>query len=247
MSHVEFDLGLLMASDVDQVASWKTLEQCEDVLHSLAARNAQLLFNEIFSLPTQSTTNDTMAILPPPKTHLPRSKPVPTDKPQTRWEKFADAKGIAKKKKKSRMEFNEEAQEYRPRHGYKSEGAMDDWLIEVPGNAACRQKHSRQRRNTEEAEVLKKGGNVFEHKKNSLKKEISQANVSTASIGKFNKSVKGEENIKMSKGRESLDSLVSKDEVGKVRRVADVVAKKMALGEDEVNARKLGNYQRQVK
>eukprot|EP01052_Picozoa_sp_SAG31_P014493 SAG31_NODE_903_length_11121_cov_10.117311_7_plen_119_part_00 len=57
--------------------------------------------------------------LPDTVTALPREKPVPVKAPQTKWEKFAEKKGIVKKKR-SRMVFDEESQEYKPRYGYKS-------------------------------------------------------------------------------------------------------------------------------
>jgi regulator of ribosome biosynthesis len=49
---------------------------------------------------------------------LPRANPLPQPKPLTKWEKFAKEKGI-KKKKRERMIYDEDHQEYRPRFGYK--------------------------------------------------------------------------------------------------------------------------------
>jgi regulator of ribosome biosynthesis len=77
-----------------------------------------------------------MAKLPSPKLVIPREKPVPQTKPLTRWEKFAKEKGI-KKKKKSKMEYDEATGEYKPTWGYKSKSqeAERPWCIEVPQNA----------------------------------------------------------------------------------------------------------------
>ena len=58
------------------------------------------------------------ATLPPPVTRLPRAKPLPAPKAMTRWEAYAKEKGITKRKR-DRMIFDEEMQEWRPRYGYK--------------------------------------------------------------------------------------------------------------------------------
>mmetsp|Transcript_16361 Transcript_16361/g.33310 ORF Transcript_16361/g.33310 Transcript_16361/m.33310 type:complete len:218 (-) Transcript_16361:4580-5233(-) len=50
---------------------------------------------------------------------LPRSKPVKLQREQTRWEKFAAAKGIRKRPKRERMVWDEESREFRPRFGYR--------------------------------------------------------------------------------------------------------------------------------
>ena len=57
------------------------------------------------------------ATLPERKTKIPREKPIPK-KVETKWEKYAKAKGI-KKHKKERMVYDKEADEWRPRWGYK--------------------------------------------------------------------------------------------------------------------------------
>jgi regulator of ribosome biosynthesis len=54
---------------------------------------------------------------------LPREKPPPKPKEETKWEKFAREKGITNKKK-SKMVWDEEKQEWAPRFGYKR--AKDD-------------------------------------------------------------------------------------------------------------------------
>jgi regulator of ribosome biosynthesis len=56
--------------------------------------------------------------LPAPTTTLPREKPLPKPKEETRWEKFAKEKGIVKRKRE-RMVFDETAQEWKPRFGFK--------------------------------------------------------------------------------------------------------------------------------
>jgi hypothetical protein len=59
---------------------------------------------------------------------------LPKKKAETKWEKFAKAKGI-KKQKRSRMVFDELTQTYKPRWGYKRENDdMATWAVEhTPG------------------------------------------------------------------------------------------------------------------
>ena len=62
-------------------------------------------------------------------------KPMPKPKATTRWETFAKTRGI-QNKKKSRKEWDDQNQEYRPRFGYKrAKDESSDWLIEVPKSA----------------------------------------------------------------------------------------------------------------
>ncbi|KAJ3215210.1 Rhodanese- sulfurtransferase [Dinochytrium kinnereticum] len=253
-SHLDFDVGNLSVFDLNPVRAWKSYEECEEVLHALAAKNAQMIFNEIFSLPTTSSEDGVMAMLPPPKALLPRSKPVPSAKPKTRWEQFAQAKGI-QKKKRSRMVLDESSGEYRPRYGYQSTGNMDDWIVEVPQNAdqtedqyekKAKAKSERisknkmqNRRNTEEAAALRTGSSALGVKKQKLKSTIVQANVSTASIGKFNKSVEGEEKIKFKREKRKFDPLIMDggEEKNKTLKVVESISKKIGA-DDVLNVRK---------
>ena len=57
------------------------------------------------------------ASLPAPVTKLPRSLPLPAPKALTRWEQYAKEKGIVKRKR-DRMVFDEEMQDFRPRYGF---------------------------------------------------------------------------------------------------------------------------------
>lgn len=56
-------------------------------------------------------------------------KPLPPPKKETRWEKFAKEKGI-QNRKRARMLWDEEAQEWRPRWGYgRAKGGVEDMAI----------------------------------------------------------------------------------------------------------------------
>ena len=86
------------------------------------------LSTELFLTSTACTCTPRLQ-LPAGTELLPREKPVPEDKGQTRWEKFAASKGITKRKR-SRMEFDESTKEYRPRYGYGSANNDEPWMIE---------------------------------------------------------------------------------------------------------------------
>jgi regulator of ribosome biosynthesis len=62
----------------------------------------------------------------------PREKRVPEPKGLTVWEKFAKQKGI-KNKKRERMVYDEQEDEYKPRFGYKgvNKGEEEHAIIEV--------------------------------------------------------------------------------------------------------------------
>ena len=77
-----------------------------------------LTVNRVFECPLERTDAGPAAILPTETTRLPREKPMPEPKPETKWEKFAKDKGILKKKRE-RMIFDDDAQQWAPRFGYK--------------------------------------------------------------------------------------------------------------------------------
>jgi regulator of ribosome biosynthesis len=102
----------------------------------LARDGVQTLFSSLFSLPTVSSEEGPLAQLPSPTTMLPRAKPLPKPKPPTKWEQFAAAKGIQKKKKEKRI-WDEERQEWVNRWGRdgKNKQIEEQWITEVPLNA----------------------------------------------------------------------------------------------------------------
>jgi len=201
---------------------WFCRKNKDEYLHELSRDNAQLLFNEIFQLQTISDDNGVMAMLPNPTTLLPREKPLPKPKPETRWEKFAKAKGIVNRKKE-RMIYDDNSGEYKPRWGYKgiNDDGSKDWIIEVPagGNPMEDQYETRRdakkdrierndkrhQRNLEEAAVatkmdqkaVNKGDrpnmdNVRSLKRKEIENQILISKSSTASAGKFDNVIKGD-------------------------------------------------------
>ena len=113
-------------------------EDLEGYLKATARDGVQALVSALFSLPTISSPDGPLAQLPPPTTQLPRSKPLPKPKPPTKWEQFAKAKGIQKKRKDKKV-WDEEKQEWVDRWGWKGANKREEkqWLTEVPANAGA--------------------------------------------------------------------------------------------------------------
>ncbi|KAJ2453331.1 Rhodanese- sulfurtransferase [Coemansia sp. RSA 2336] len=212
---VEHDLGLLASFDINMLDENKlaSKKKRDAYLMELSREGAQMLVNELFSQPTSVDDDSVYAVLPKITTTLPREKPLPKEKPMTRWEKFAKIKGI-ENRKKSRMVFDEEVGEWRPRYGYKGVNNDDQkpWLIEVPGNAdpyedqyqvrrdekkeRVDKNKRRQARNMEERAATERGLNPREMRKRELQHALVMSKGSTASMGKFDEKLKGEPKIK---------------------------------------------------
>jgi len=132
---LDIDVGSLLAIDNNLLDDEAYRSKKEAYVQSLARDNAQLLFNEIWKLPSERMQDAVVAQLPTPTTELPREKHIPKPKPPTKWEEFAKLKGI-KKQKKGRMLWDEESKSWKPRWGYKRAGdKTKEWVLEVPANA----------------------------------------------------------------------------------------------------------------
>jgi hypothetical protein len=104
----------------------------EAYLTSHALPPLQALLNTLFSLPTARTSSGPLATLPAPTTMLPREKPLPKPKPLTKWERFANAKGISHSKKDKNV-WDEDRQEFVARWGRDglNKKVEEQWITEV--------------------------------------------------------------------------------------------------------------------
>eukprot|EP00003_Mantamonas_plastica_P023833 TRINITY_DN4343_c0_g1_i4.p2 TRINITY_DN4343_c0_g1~~TRINITY_DN4343_c0_g1_i4.p2 ORF type:complete len:290 (+),score=121.96 TRINITY_DN4343_c0_g1_i4:1224-2093(+) len=195
----------------------------ERVILRNARQVTQELINQIFQLPTEREEYAVMAALPPVSTIIPREKNVPEKKPETRWERFAREKGI-KKKKRSRMVFDEQTEEYKPRWGKDSvANEKEDWLLpSLPGNGdesdpfvnrtkkrktVVEKQKKRELRNLHER-LTKQGkplpttlvaslqGSKMGKQKSELAVQFNAAQRSTASMGHFDNKVENEKDVK---------------------------------------------------
>lgn len=139
-------------------------KKLEEYLLQLTKNNTQLMFNHLFDLPKQTTEKGEMISLPLPVLRLPREKHIPKIKPKTKWEQFADTKGI-KNRKRSRMVYDEINEEWRPRYGYKRvQTAEDDWVLEHKGDGSDDHVNLFDKRKMEKKERIIK--NQLQHIKN---------------------------------------------------------------------------------
>ncbi|KAK7181441.1 hypothetical protein DPSP01_008676 [Paraphaeosphaeria sporulosa] len=126
-----FDLGNLLANDPNPVAR----DADEAALQANARDAAQVLVNQLLSTcEIKSSADGVHLVLPPCTTPLPREKPIPAEKPPTKWELFAKKKGITKNKNdKTKLVYDEATGEWVPRWGYKGKNKEGDneWLVEV--------------------------------------------------------------------------------------------------------------------
>ncbi|KAJ4844619.1 hypothetical protein Tsubulata_023445 [Turnera subulata] len=115
----EVDLGNLTA--FDPLHNFSSAPSSREELVSECIRKGTELVQEIadylFNLPSTEDVDGPIVKLPPPSTKLPREKPLPKPKPPTKWELFAKAKGI-QKKKKDKVVWDEQTETWKRRYGY---------------------------------------------------------------------------------------------------------------------------------
>jgi regulator of ribosome biosynthesis len=164
---VELDVAGLLAVDTRQGNEPGDAEVAREAIEALV--------RAVFSLPTESTEDGKVAVLPAPVYTMPRAKPIPKERAATKWEKYAKEKGIQKKKSRDRLVWNEARQDYLPRFGARSAKNLDQATIlphkesiapgDDPFSVAKREKNSRVRDNTK-----KLVANVARSDKRTLKK-----------------------------------------------------------------------------
>ncbi|KAF2717172.1 ribosomal biogenesis regulatory protein [Polychaeton citri CBS 116435] len=135
-----FDLGLLLCNDSNPTpAHLPTADDKEAILAATARDCAQALVNQLLTTCQINRDNPDQALqiaLPQVTTPLPREKPVPKDKEKSKWQRFAEKKGIKPKRRDGNLKFDDAKGEWAPKYGYKgsrrAEGqAPADWIEEV--------------------------------------------------------------------------------------------------------------------
>lgn len=114
------DVGNLLVVD-SRNAAITSISSRDEITHECLTRGEQALqalAETLFNLPSTVEKIGRLVHLPPPTFQLPREKPLPKPRPPTKWELFAQKKGI-KKRKRSKLEFDEQTDEWRRRYGYK--------------------------------------------------------------------------------------------------------------------------------
>ncbi|KAI5640730.1 hypothetical protein M9H77_00460 [Catharanthus roseus] len=164
MTEYEIDLGNLMAFDSHHNFASPPSSREELVKATLehGTKLVQAVADALFDLPSTEDLDGPIVQLPPPTTKLPRAKPLPKPKPPTRWELFAQKKGI-QKRKKDKIVFDEQTGTWKRRHGYdrvnddKDVPIIEAKMDEDPGEDpfAKRQKEKKNRVEKQEKNRLK--------------------------------------------------------------------------------------------
>ncbi|CAE7807705.1 RRS1 [Symbiodinium necroappetens] len=203
--NLAYDLKNMAAYDISPMSS------VMDVA-AYSRDSVQLLINKLFMLPRTQGDEGTMVSLPAEDTfRLPRSKPIPKEKPKTRWQKFMEERNM-KKRKRSRLVWDEIEGDWKPRWGYKSIKKSQDkanWVHEVgqhedpnenpfdKAKAEQRLVKARQKMREVRNQVEAAGGKLRasvpdlvgsqKRGKDGLREAVKRAQVSSASYGKFDR------------------------------------------------------------
>ncbi|KAJ8444627.1 hypothetical protein Cgig2_023690 [Carnegiea gigantea] len=123
----QIDLGNLMAYNPNHHFASIPSSREELVKECLekGTELAQALADALFNLPATEDVDGPIVKLPPPTTKLPRQKHLPKPKPPTKWELFAQKKGI-KKRKKDKIAYDEKSGTWKRTYGYDRANDEDD-------------------------------------------------------------------------------------------------------------------------
>ncbi|KAH7855413.1 hypothetical protein Vadar_024540 [Vaccinium darrowii] len=115
----EIDLGNLMAFDGHHhfPSLPSSREELVKACLEKGTKLVQAVADALFNLPSIDDPDGPIVTLPQPTTRLPREKPLPKKKPPTKWELFAQKKGIVQRKK-DKVVFDEQTGTWKRRHGY---------------------------------------------------------------------------------------------------------------------------------
>jgi regulator of ribosome biosynthesis len=172
----------------------------EDYLLSTARDGIQTLIATLFSLPTLPSPDGALAQLPEPTTQLPRAKPLPKPKPPTKWERFAAAKGIQHRVRERKV-WDEERQAWVNRWGRDGLNKRVEAPLDAdrdPSQVARGERKARVAKNERQRaqNLARAAPNEREQRKTELEKTLATTRVSTASMGRFDKTLEGEKKIR---------------------------------------------------
>ncbi|KAL5530088.1 RRS1 [Sanghuangporus sanghuang] len=200
-TELQLDIGYLTVTDPNPIPAEEYNCDLEAHLQSTARDGVQVLLSALLQLPTQSIPDGPLTLLPPPTTLLPRAKPLPKPKPPTKWERFAAAKGI-QKKRKDRKVWDEERGEWVAKWGKdaKNKEGEGQWITEVKANADVDANPEKELRDTRKARVTKNEKQQLqnlavatrESRKSEIERTLATTRASTASMGKFDRTLEGE-------------------------------------------------------
>eukprot|EP00518_Triparma_eleuthera_P002991 CAMPEP_0182454772 /NCGR_PEP_ID=MMETSP1319-20130603/1253_1 /TAXON_ID=172717 /ORGANISM="Bolidomonas pacifica, Strain RCC208" /LENGTH=332 /DNA_ID=CAMNT_0024652793 /DNA_START=224 /DNA_END=1219 /DNA_ORIENTATION=+ len=128
-SSLRYDLLNLTCFNPSVLPAPSSPSSAESSLLSTSSKAVASLINNLYTLPTKQSDQGPLHVLPSfgegpgcdgdSRTSLPRSKPPPKPKEESKWEKFRKEKGM-EERKRGRKEFDEATGEWKVRHGYGS-------------------------------------------------------------------------------------------------------------------------------
>lgn len=216
-STVEVDVGNMLAFCHQEIPNNTSIKDW-------ARDNLQELIKEIFSLPVEKSDLGPIAQLPEGTTLIPREKPFPKEKPETKWDKYRKGKGLKRRKKDTQV-WDPKVGAWRYQYGHKrknddrneviiedneellkSHGAEDPFILKRMQKKERVEKQKKQQRNNtlrsqNKSDKKSMPGviglqNKGRHEITDIKRAISLAQKSTASIGYFDKKMGDEPKIK---------------------------------------------------
>ncbi|KRX72486.1 Ribosome biogenesis regulatory -like protein [Trichinella sp. T6] len=207
------DLGNLLVDEQEPVDQHLMKENTEMAIMNKVRESVQLMANKLWELPTQRVEDAVVVELPAPTSRLPREKPIPKKAPPTKWEEYAKMKGI-QKRKRTRMIWDEAAQDWKPRWGYnRANDNTKDWLIEIPRQKDPYVDYFGERKEAKKERIakneLRRLKNISRRVKGSsssvlsslphigvglesVAHKVERARIATASMGKFTEKLRGE-------------------------------------------------------
>jgi len=252
------DLGHLSASD-SNILDIKAIKACpEESLKQLVRDNTQVLMNHVFQLETERDEGSLLVKLPSKRTLLPRSQVIPKPKEPTKWEAFAQRKGIVKKTRETKV-WDDEAQVWRPRFGFRSKQNQErEWLVEAKGEDDPSQAFAKKGMDRKERvakneysrlkNIAKSAGKRMANNQDSVvpaveavakirpeKKDFDKAALlaksSTASLGKFQPQARNEKMVKTGKKQqfESNEANVKQEKDKNLKLFQEVMTTKPKL------------------
>jgi regulator of ribosome biosynthesis len=239
--NVAFDLKHMMACDIAPVSP-------ESDIQALTTENVQLLVNEIFQLPREKTDVGPVVRLDKLEflEQLPRMRPLPKPKHKSKWERFAEERGISKKKR-SRLVYDKASKDWVPRWGansIKHKADKQDWVMEVPLKsnedpfekkriAAQLEKAKQKLREAKNkvyasGEVLPAGVNETlvsgkKRSKDAINEVLRRAQVSSGSAGKFDRRIESEKVIDQGKRKKLLSGNMSEEKTQSLKIMNSVL------------------------
>jgi len=255
-STVEVDVGNLLGFCYQEMPLNTSIQEW-------TRESLQVLVGHLFNLPVDKSPQGPLAKLPEPTTIIPREKPYPKERVDTKWEKFRKGKGISKRRKNTQV-WDKDVKDWRYQFGHKRKNDdRNDWVLEdkpsqlklygaedpfmltkmkkkeVVDKQKIREKNNLLRTSRIQDRRSLPGviglSNKGRHEYSDIKRAIKLAQKSTGSIGYFDNKMSDEPQIKR-----KPKYVTGEDEQKTNRKIVNSIIKKKNKGTN-INIRKAVN------